>query len=129
MTGADLIASAHPLGLDLLSAGGEMVPQVLAVDGEGEVVGRTMLLGDTTPAEAASRLLAEPGVIGLVYVGLADREDGRALFLEAVSRLDPEVHFQLFQGFRVDRGELSLDPPGGFRVPAGESHLGPVFAG
>lgn len=127
MTGPDLIAQAHRLGVDLLTAQGDLVPHILALDGEGQVVARTMLLGETTPTDVARKALEEPGVEGLVYLGLADQDDRRALFVEAASRWDPERHFQLFQEFRFGPEGLALERPSGFQVAAHESHLGSVF--
>lgn len=128
MTGPDLIVQAHALVVDLLSAEGDLVPQILAIDGEGEVVARTMLLGSATAAEAAGRALQEPGVEGVVYLGLADQGDRRALFVEAVSRWEPERHFQLFQEFRFGAEGLALGDPVGYQATSDRSHLGAVFS-
>lgn len=129
MDGADLIARAHLLGVDLLAEGGDLVPQVLALDEEGEVVGRTMLLGNASAADAAAEAADGVGVVGLVYLGLAEDGPRRALFLEAAVRGDAESHHQLFREFRFGPGGLELLAPAGFRVPAHETHLGPVFLG
>lgn len=128
MNGPELVTQAHALGVDLLSADGGLVPQILGIDAEGQVVARTMLLGAVTAPEAAARALEDPEVQGLVYLGLADRGEERALFLEAATRREPLRHYQLFQAFGYGPEGLSLGTPEAYRVSCEESHLGPVFA-